>query len=33
MMLESDGGVFRPTGFGFTGTDGARATLRESRRC
>jgi carboxypeptidase Q len=27
--LESDSGVFRPTGFGFTGTDRARATLRE----
>jgi carboxypeptidase Q len=29
MMLESDGGVFRPTGFGFTGTDAARATVGE----
>jgi carboxypeptidase Q len=27
--LESDSGVFRPTGFGFTGSDRARATLRE----
>ena len=26
LMLESDGGVFRPTGFGFTGSDAARAT-------
>ena len=25
MMLESDGGVFRPNGFGFTGNDSARA--------
>jgi carboxypeptidase Q len=29
MMLESDGGVFRPTGFGFTGSDGARAKVRD----
>jgi len=28
MMLESDGGVFRPLGFGFTGTDAARDTVR-----
>jgi len=28
MMLESDTGVFRPTGFGFTGNDRARATIR-----
>ena len=28
-MLESDSGVFRPTGFGFTGTDAARARIRE----
>jgi carboxypeptidase Q len=27
-MIESDGGVFRPTGFGFTGTDAARARIR-----
>jgi carboxypeptidase Q len=27
LMLESDSGVFRPTGFGFTGTDSARATV------
>ena len=28
MMLESDTGVFRPTGFGFTGNDRARETVR-----
>lgn len=28
MMLESDGGVFRPTGFGFTGSDAARETVK-----
>jgi carboxypeptidase Q len=28
MMLESDGGVFRPLGFGFTGNDAGRATVR-----
>ncbi len=28
MMLESDTGVFRPTGFGFTGNDRARDTVR-----
>ena len=27
-MLESDSGVFRPTGFGFTGTDAARSEIR-----
>jgi carboxypeptidase Q len=27
-MLESDSGVFRPLGFGFTGSDGARTTVR-----
>ena len=27
MMLESDGGVFDPAGFGFTGPDGARRTV------
>ena len=27
MMLESDGGVFRPLGFGFTGSDAARETV------
>ena len=29
LMLESDVGVFRPTGFGFTGSDAARARVRE----
>lgn len=28
MMLESDGGVFRPLGFGLTGSDTARQTMR-----
>jgi carboxypeptidase Q len=28
-MLESDSGVFRPTGFGFTGTDQGRARVRD----
>lgn len=28
MMMESDGGVFRPLGFGFTGNDTARDTVR-----
>jgi carboxypeptidase Q len=28
MMLESDGGVFRPLGFGFSGNDTARATVK-----
>jgi carboxypeptidase Q len=28
LMLESDGGVFRPLGFGFTGTDAARDTVK-----
>jgi carboxypeptidase Q len=28
LMLESDGGVFRPFGFGFTGNDRARQTVR-----
>jgi carboxypeptidase Q len=28
MMLESDGGVFRPLGVGFTGSDGARETVK-----
>src|SRR5258708_40300756 len=27
-MLESDGGVFRPLGFGFSGSDTARETVR-----
>ena len=29
MMMESDGGVFRPTGFGFTGSEEGRAKVRE----
>jgi len=29
MMLESDSGVFRPTGFGFSGTESARAKVRD----
>jgi carboxypeptidase Q len=29
MMMESDAGVFRPTGFGFTGSDGARARVND----
>lgn len=29
LMLESDSGVFRPFGFGFTGNDAARATVRD----
>lgn len=29
LMLESDSGVFHPLGFGFTGGDKARATIRE----
>ena len=29
MMLESDSGVFKPTGFGFSGTDSARSTIEE----
>jgi carboxypeptidase Q len=28
MMLESDGGVFRPLGFGFSGSDSARQTVK-----
>jgi carboxypeptidase Q len=28
MMLESDGGVFRPFGVGFTGSDAARETVK-----
>jgi carboxypeptidase Q len=28
MMLESDGGVFRPLGVGFTGSEGARTTVK-----
>jgi carboxypeptidase Q len=29
MMLESDSGVFRPTGFGFSGSDAARQKVRD----
>jgi carboxypeptidase Q len=29
LMLESDVGVFRPTGFGFTGSDAARAKVTD----
>jgi carboxypeptidase Q len=29
LAIESDGGVFRPTGFGFTGSDSARALVRQ----
>jgi carboxypeptidase Q len=29
MMMESDGGVFAPTGFGFSGTDAGRAKVRD----
>jgi carboxypeptidase Q len=29
MMMESDGGVFRPTGFGFSGTETGRARVRD----
>ena len=29
LMMESDSGVFRPTGFGFTGSDTARQTVRD----
>ncbi len=32
MMLESDSGVFRPIGFGFTGSDAARAKVRDIAR-
>lgn len=28
LMLESDGGVFRPLGFGFTGSDSGRQTIK-----
>src|SRR5213594_733110 len=28
LMMESDGGVFRPLGFGFSGSDAARATVK-----
>ena len=29
LMMESDSGVFRPVGFGFTGSDAARARVRD----
>ena len=29
MMMESDGGVFRPTGFGFSGTEASRSRVRD----
>jgi carboxypeptidase Q len=29
MMMESDSGVFRPTGFGFSGSDEGRARVKE----
>jgi carboxypeptidase Q len=29
MMMESDSGVFRPTGFGFTGSDAGRARVKD----
>ena len=29
LMIESDGGVFRPLGFGFSGSDKARATVKD----
>lgn len=29
LAIESDGGVFKPIGFGFTGSDSARALLRQ----
>lgn len=29
LAIESDGGVFQPSGFGFTGSDAAFATVRE----
>ena len=32
LMFESDSGVFRPTGFGFTGPDAARAKITEIAR-
>jgi carboxypeptidase Q len=28
-MMETDGGVFRPLGFGFSGSDAARATVKD----
>jgi carboxypeptidase Q len=32
MMLESDGGVFKPTGFGFSGSETARAQVTDIAR-
>jgi carboxypeptidase Q len=29
LMMESDSGVFRPTGFGFTGSDAARGKVKD----
>jgi carboxypeptidase Q len=29
LAIESDGGVFKPTGFGFTGSDAAMAVVRQ----
>jgi carboxypeptidase Q len=29
LMFESDSGVFKPTGFGFSGTDSARRTIQD----
>jgi carboxypeptidase Q len=29
LAIESDGGIFKPVGFGFTGSDSARVMLRE----
>lgn len=29
LAMESDGGVFQPEGFGFTGSDAARETLKQ----
>jgi carboxypeptidase Q len=29
LMIETDGGVFRPLGFGFTGNAAARATVQD----
>jgi len=29
LAIESDGGVFRPTGFGFTGSEAARAMVKQ----
>ena len=29
LMIETDGGVFRPLGFGFSGSDAARVTVKE----